>query len=279
MLGILAFNLALLVIPIGWAFLGSFHEWNPLDGTFRYVGIANYAELLSSATFWKSAVNTTVFGVTVIAFRVVLGLALAYALYSKLTRFKTFFRTVFYMPVVTPLVAVAYVWKLMYHPQIGAFNTFLGLDINWLYDSRFALATIILLTVWKDFGYAMILFLAGLHSLPEDALEAASVDGAGSWKRFWYVVLPLLRPMVLFVVVTSIITYLQTFVQVLVLTKGGPGTSTYILSYLLYDKAFLNYDFGYASALAFILLLVTGVLTFLFFRLVGGRSLFGRGTR
>lgn len=276
---ILAFNVVLLVIPIGIAFAGSFHQWNPLNSTFEFLGLQNYISLMSDATFWSTTRNTGIFGVVVIFFRVVLGLALACAVYAKTTRWKTLFRTLFYMPIVTPLVAVAYVWKLMYNPQTGAINSFLGLDINWLFDSSFALPAVMLMTIWKDFGYAFILFLAGLYSLPEDALEAASMDGASAWQRFRYIMLPLLKPMMLFVIVTSIISYLQAFVQVLVLTGGGPGTSTYIISYYLYEKAFVQYDFGYASAIAFVLLFATGLLTLLSFYLSGGKALFGRNTK
>jgi multiple sugar transport system permease protein len=212
------------------------------------------------------------FSAVVIFFRVALGLAIAAAIFSKVARGKTFFRTIFYMPTVTPLVAVAYVWQMMYNPQTGAINTFFGLDVNWLFDPQLALPSIMAMTIWKDFGYAVILFLAGLHSVPEDALEAASVDGAGAWQRFWRITFPLLAPMTVFVVITSIISYLQAFVQVLVLTKGGPGTSTQLISYLIYDKAFLKYDFGYASAAAFILLIITALLTLISFRLAAGRK-------
>ncbi len=258
---IMAFIVVLLIVPILVALQGSFHQWNPLNGTFNWVGLDNYVELFTDPAFAKASLNTAIFGVAAIAGRVLLGLAIAYALFSKLTRWKSFFRTVFYMPTITPLVAVAYVWKLMYNPQFGAINSIFGLDVNWLFDSRFSLLAIILMTIWKDFGYAVILLLAGLYSIPEDSLEAASVDGANAWQRFWYVILPLLRPMLFFVVITSLIAYLQAFVQVLVLTGGGPGTSTQIISYMIYEQAFVKYNFGYASAIAFILLLVTAALT------------------
>lgn len=264
--------LLLTAYPIGLAFVGSFHYWNPLSGAFDYVGLDNYTSLLMSGEFWGSMLRTGLFSAVVIFFRVALGLAIAVAIFSKLTRGKTLFRTIFYMPTVTPLVAVAYIWQMMYNPQTGAINTFFGLDINWLYDPHFALPSIMGMTIWKDFGYAVILFLAGLHSVPEDALEAASVDGASAWQRFWSITFPLLRPMTVFVVITSIISYLQAFVQVLVLTQGGPGTSTQLISYLIYDKAFVNYDFGYASAAAFILLIFTALLTLISFRLSAGRK-------
>ncbi len=266
---IVLFNLALLVIPVGIALSGSFHNWNPLNGTFDPVGWANYQRLFTDPRLIRSTINTVVFGVIVIVARVVLGLLLAVAIYSRTTRFKTLFRAVFYMPTVTPLVAVAYVWKVMYDPQVGAINSVFGLDINWLFDTRFALPSIIVMTIWKDFGYAVILFLAGLYSIPDDVMEAAQVDGANAWKRFWGVTLPLLRPMTIFVVITSLISYLQSFVQVLVLTKGGPGHSTYLISYLIYDEAFVKYNFGYASAIAFVLLIVIAGLTAISFAVSG----------
>ncbi|MCL3778289.1 MULTISPECIES: sugar ABC transporter permease [unclassified Actinomyces] len=273
---IITFNAVLLVYPIATALLGSFHQWNPLNGTYRWIGGENYTELLHDPTFWTSLTNTLYFSVVVIVARVVLGLALAYAIWSKVTRHKTFFRAVFYMPTVTPMVAIAYVWKMMYNPQVGVFHTFLGIDINWLYDSTWALPAVMLMTIWKDFGYAVILFLSALHSLPEDALEAAAVDGAGSWQRLRRIILPLLRPMTVFVVITSLISYAQAYVQILIMTQGGPGKSTFLISYIIFDEAFQQYDFGYASAIAFVLLIITAALTAVSFgvsaRHSGGRS-------
>ncbi|MGW6909680.1 carbohydrate ABC transporter permease [Streptomyces sp. NPDC054940] len=260
------FIVVLLLVPIAVALVGSLHSWNPLNETFEYLGLDNYRRLFADQEFWTSSVNTVVFGAGAIAGRVVLGLALAYALYSKLTRFKGFFRALFYMPTVTPLVAVAYVWQLMYNPRFGVIDTLFGLDINWLFDSRYAMPAVLLMTIWKDFGYAVILFLAGLYAIPDDVLEAASVDGANAWTRFRRIILPMLRPMTLFVVVTSTIGYLQAFVQVLVLTEGGPGTSTRLISYMIYDAAFVKYDFGYASAISFVLLIFTALLTWANFK-------------
>ncbi|MEE1619643.1 carbohydrate ABC transporter permease [Brachybacterium sp. J153] len=270
-LALIAFNLLLLVIPVGIAFAGSFHNWNPLSGVYDPVGLDNYVRMVQDPRLLQSITNTTAFGVVVIVARVVIGLALALAIFSRATRFKTFFRALFYMPTVTPLVAVAYVWKMMYDPQVGAINAIFGLDVNWLFDTSFALPAIMLMTIWKDFGYAVILFLAGLYSLPEDVMEAAQMDGANAWQRFRRITFPLLRPMTIFVVITSLISYLQAFIQVLVLTKGGPGSSTFLLSYLIYDEAFVKYNFGYASAVAFALFVVTAVLTLLSFAATGMR--------
>ena len=179
--------------------------------------------------------NTVIFSVVVIVFRVGLGLGIAYAIYSTLIKHKSFFRAVYYMPVVTPMVAVAFVWKFMYNPQIGIINKIFGLDINWLMN----------------------------------VMEAAQVDGASGWQKFRYITLPLLKPMTLFVVITSIISYIQAYVQILIMTEGGPGTSTYLASYIIYDEAFVKYNFGYASALSFVLFVITAVLTVLSFKVSG----------
>ncbi len=269
-MGFLVLYLGLfMVIPMIMAAVGSLHQWNPLNETWRWLGIENYIRMFSYPTFWQSMINTVVFCVVVVFFRVLLGLSVAYALNSKLMKCRTFFRTVFYMPTVTPLVAVAYVWMIMYNPQFGLIDKVLGIDINWLYDSRFALPALMAMTVWKDFGYAVILFLSGLMSLPSDCYESSEIDGANAWQTFRYITLPLLRPTMLFVVVTSIISYLQAYVPVLVMTKGGPGTSTYLSSYLVYDQAFKQYNFGYASAISMFILLLTAVFTVISFRVTG----------
>ncbi len=263
------FFMLFLIIPIGIAFAGSFHEWNPLSGTYRFLGFENYKEVFTSALFGKSMLNTLIFSVVVIIFRVGLGLGIAYAIYSSLVKYKSFFRAVYYMPVVTPMVAVAFVWKFMYNPQIGTINQIFGLDVNWLMNPKTALIAVIIMTIWKDFGYAVVMFMAGLYSLPSDALEAANVDGASAWQTFRYITFPLLKPMTLFVVITSIISYIQAYVQILIMTEGGPGTATYLASYIIYDEAFVKYNFGYASALSFVLFIITAVFTWLSFRVSG----------
>ena len=267
--GMILFYTVFLLVPIGIAFAGSFHEWNPLSGIYRFNGIENYVSVFTSALFGKSMLNTLIFSVVVIFFRVGLGLAIAIAIYSNLIKHKSFFRAIYYMPVVTPMVAVACVWKFLYNPQIGAINQILGLDINWLMNPKTALLAIMIMTIWKDFGYAVVMFMAGLYSLPSDAMEAARVDGASSWQTFKYLTLPLLKPMTLFVVITSIISYIQAYVQVLILTEGGPGTATYLSSYIIYNEAFVKYNFGYASAMSFVLFVITAVFTWLSFRVSG----------
>lgn len=264
------FFIVFLIIPIGIAFAGSFHEWNPLSGTYKFLGLENYKQVFTSKLFGKSMFNTVIFSVVVIVFRVGLGLGIAYAIYSTLIKHKSFFRAVYYMPVVTPMVAVAFVWKFMYNPQIGIINKIFGLDINWLMNPKTALIAVIIMNHLEGFlDMRLSCIWHGLYSLPADVMEAAQVDGASGWQKFRYITLPLLKPMTLFVVITSIISYIQAYVQILIMTEGGPGTSTYLASYIIYDEAFVKYNFGYASALSFVLFVITAVLTVLSFKVSG----------
>ena len=199
-------------------------------------------------------------------------MAIAYAINSTLVKYKGFFRAIYYMPVVTPMVAVAFVWKFMYNPQIGTINRLFGLHVNWLMNPKTALLAVMIMTIWKDFGYAVVMYMAGLYSLPSDSMEAAKVDGANAWQTFKYITLPLLKPMTLFVVITSIISYIQAYVQILIMTEGGPGTTTYLASYIIYDEAFVKYNFGYASALSFVMFVITAICTWLSFRISGSNE-------
>lgn len=264
---IIIFNICFVILPIGIAFAGSFHQWNPLKGTYKYLGFENYINVFTSELFWRSMGNTVIFTAVAVTFRIILGLGIACALYSSLIKHKILYRTIFYMPTVTPLIAVAFVWKIMYNPQIGLINRLTGLDINWLFNGKYALGAVLVMTIWKDFGYAVVLFLAGLYSLPKDCFEAAKIDGASGWKLFRYVTFPLLKQNTLFVVVTSIITYMQSYVQVMVMTEGGPGTKTYLSTYLIYNEAFEKYNFGYASAISFTMFVLIAFFSILSFRI------------
>jgi multiple sugar transport system permease protein len=171
------------------------------------------------------------------------------------------------MPTITPLVAVSLVWVWMFDPQFGLVDKVTGLDINWLQDPKWALPAVIIMTIWKDFGYATVLYLAALMNVPTDVIEASEIDGANGWQRFWKITLPLVKPTTVFVLITSLINYFQAYVQILMMTEGGPGDKTYTISYLIYDRAFVNYDFGTASAMSVILFVITGVLSFISLRL------------
>ncbi len=266
---LLVFFLLFFVLPIFMVFGGSFFQWNPLKGQFKFLGLENWQRVFTNDLFWRSMGNTVFFAAVATVFRVVLGLALASALYSRLIRHKSLYRVLYYLPTITPLVAVTFVWKFIFDPRIGLLNQMLGTDINWLFDSKYAMAAILILTIWKDFGYAVIILLGGLCALPQDCYEAAEVDGAGAWQRFRALTLPLLKPTILFIVITSLISYFQTYIPVMVLTRGGPGTQTYLASYLIYDQAFVKYNFGYASALSFVLFIFIAIFTGISFKISG----------
>lgn len=261
-----------LIYPIYKAFAGSLHDWNPLIDKYDFVGLENFKSVLTNSLFWDSMRNTMVFSFFSVAFRIVIGLGLAMLLTSKLTRFRTFFQGLFYMPTITPLVAVSFVWMWMFDPQFGLINKIFQLDINWLKDSSWALPAVIIMTIWKDFGYATVIFMGGLMGLPEEVFEAADIDGASKWQKFLKVTWPLLKPTTLFVIITSLITYLQAYVQILIMTEGGPGTSTYVISYLIFDEAFVKYNFGTASAMAIILFVIIAILTALMFKVTAERK-------
>lgn len=258
---LILFFAAFFFVPILMAFLGSFHQWNPLKGQYLWNGLTNWEMILHSNLFWQSMGNTVWFSAVAVVARVIIGLLLASALYSGLTKWKALFRTLYYLPTITPMVAVAFVWKFMYQPQFGLLNQLLGTKINWLFDARYAMSAILFLTIWKDFGYAVVILLGGMYSLPTDCFEAAEIDGATAWQRFRAITLPLLKPTIVFIVITSLISYFQTYIPVMVLTQGGPGTKTYLASYIIYDQAFVKYNFGYSSAISFILFLIIALLT------------------
>lgn len=263
------FFLLFFAVPIGIAFIGSFHQWNPLKQQFDFLGMRNWNRIFANGLFWHSMKNTFVFAMIAVFFRVILGLILAHVLHSKLIKHKSVYRTLYYLPTITPMVAVAFVWKFIFDPRIGLLNRLLNSDINWLYDGRYALAAMLILTIWKDFGYAVVILLGGLYSLPTECFEAAEIDGANSWQRFTRLTLPLLRPMVLFVIIVSLISYFQAYIPVMVLTQGGPGTQTYLVTYLIYKEAFSKYNFGYASALSFIVFVFIAILTAVTFKISG----------
>jgi len=262
-----------MVYPISKAFIGSFYDWNPLIDQFNFVGLNNFKEVIGDGLFWDSIKNTLLFTSFSVLFRLVIGLGLAMLLYSKLAKYKSFFNGMFYMPTITPLVAVSFVWMWMFNPQFGLINNIFHSDINWLNDPKHALPAITIMTIWKDFGYATVIFLAGLMGLPKDVYEAADVDGASGFKKFTNITLPLLKPTTIFILITSLISYLQAYVQILIMTEGGPGTSTYVISYLIFDEAFVKYNFGTASAMSMILFVIIAILTAIMFKVTGERKM------
>jgi multiple sugar transport system permease protein len=237
----------------------------------RLVGWANYSRLLHEPLFWRALVNTIYFVCVGGPLSVLVSLAAALLVSSKLTRFPTVWRTIFFAPVVTTLVAVAIVWRYLYHTRYGAFNYVLGClglaPIDWLGDARWAMFAIILLAVWKNFGYNMVIFLAGLQSIPDELFEAARIDGAGPWYTFWKIKLPLLAPTFFFVGLTTMIGYFQLFAEPYVMTQGGPLEHTYSLVMYMYEEGFRFWRIGFASAIAFVLFVIILAATALQVRL------------
>ena len=232
----------------------------------RFIGWANCYRLLRSPEFWNALKNTFIFALVGGPLTVGASLAAAMLVNAKLTRFRGFFRTVYFIPFVTTLVAVAIVWRYLYHPQYGLLNYVLGwfgIDpIDWLGDPRWAMPAIILMAVWKNFGYNMLIFIAGLQSIPDELYEAARIDGAGALKQFRHVTLPMLAPTTLFVAVITMIGFFQLFSEPYVMTQGGPLRATTSIVLLMYEEGFRWWRMGAAAAIAFFLfaLIAAGTL-------------------
>ena len=226
----------------------------------RFVGLSNYTQLLQTPLFWQAFGNTLYFVVVGVPLSIGVSLGAALLLHSRLARFKAFFRTALFAPVVTTLVAVAVIWRYLFNTRYGLLNYALGgmgiQPIDWLGDPHWAMPAIIVFAVWKNFGYNMIILLAGLQSIPEDLYEAARIDGASIWRQFRYVTLPMLAPILLMVSILTIAGYFQLFAEPYVMTQGGPLQSTVSVLYLMYEEGFKWWNLGSASAVAFVLFLV-----------------------
>jgi multiple sugar transport system permease protein len=237
----------------------------------RFIALENYATLLRSEVFWTAFLNTLYFAVAGGPLTVAASLAAALLVNAKAARFKPLFRTIYFAPVVTTLVAVAIVFRFLYHPRFGMINRVLesiGLHgVDWLSDPLLAMPAIIAVAVWKNFGYNMIIFIAGLQNIPDELYEAARIDGAGEWKQFRHITLPMLGPTFLFVGIVTAIGYLQLFAEPYVMTHGGPLNRTLSAVMLMYQQGFKFFRMGYAAAVAFLLFLTIAAATALQMRL------------
>jgi multiple sugar transport system permease protein len=234
-------------------------------GNARFVGAANYARLMHDPVFWKALVNTFYFALVGGPLTVAASLGAALLLSSKLVRWQGFFRTVYFAPFVTTLVAVAIVWKYLYHPQYGLLNFALGKlgvgRIDWLGDPHWAMPAIIVMSVWKNFGYNMLIFVAALQSVPQELYEAAELDGAGPVKRFWHITVPMLGPALAFVGIVTMIGYFQLFSEPYVMTQGGPLRATTSVVLYMYEEGFRWWRMGFAAAIAFVLFIIIAIAT------------------
>lgn len=260
-LGILTFQVGPIIISL----VISFTDWDGLTPA-AFVGLSNYFRVTVDPLFAKTMANTVLFTVWAVPLTVGAALALALLLESSKLRGRAFFRTVFFTPYITSSVAIGLVWTQFYAPE-GTLNNLLGMfgveGPNWLTSLNFAMPAVIAVAVWQGMGYPMVILLAGLQGIPRPLYEAAELEGASSWRKFWSITLPLLTPHLFFVIITQFITSFQIFAVIYVMTRGGPGNGTNVLIYYLYQNAFTFGHMGYASAMAWLLFLMISAITIL----------------
>ncbi|WP_410791860.1 carbohydrate ABC transporter permease [Kribbella sp. C-35] len=265
-LGVLFFQLA----PVAASLVVSLTNWSGLNKP-KFLAFDNYKELFTADdTFWPSLKNTVIFTLAVVVLTIGIGLALA-VLCNQKVKGIGIFRTLYYSPAVTNVVAIGFVWFWLYDPDNGLFNSTLktvGIDgPAWLSDTKTALIAVIIVAIWQGVGYPMVILLAGLQSIDQSLLEAATVDGASAWRRFWSVVVPLLTPSLFFLTITQFITSFQVFGIIYVMTSGGPNNATSVFIFHIYEAAFGHGRLGYASAMGWVLFVIVGVVTAVQWRL------------
>ncbi len=269
-LGVLIF----IVFPVFFALYMSFQDWNGVTSP-RFVGWGNFHDIFADSLFWITLRNTAVYTLLTVPTGVAFSLGVAALLHQRV-RGLALFRTAMFIPVVTSLLAVAVIWKWIYDYNNGLINDILSLlnlnQIPWLGDPTWAMIGLAILGVWQGFGLTAIILLAALQGVPVSLLEAASIDGANAWRRFWSITVPLIAPALLFVAITSFIASFQVFAQVYYMTAGGPNYGTTVLNFLVYQRAFTQNRFGAASALAYILFAIIFVVTMIQLRLSRGAT-------
>jgi len=257
--------------PIVNSAVGSAFDWNALSGQLKFVGIKNYKDLLADEIIPKSFINTFYLTFWAVLIKTVFGFLAALCV-GQVVKGKGFYRTVYFIPTVCTMVATSFMFRLLFQPEAGVVNSVLSfLHIyapGWLEDPKWAMNTVILYTSWKDFGYVFLIFLAGLQGIPKDLMEAATIDGASTFKRMWNIILPLLKPITVYNIVSQVIGSLQIFTSIMIMTNnprstmmGGPMNATTTTGLYIYQKAFLDYNFGYASAIAVVLFVVIMLFT------------------
>ena len=248
-----------IIIPVICSFSLSFTKWDLLNPV-QFVGFKNYSELFHQALFWKILLNTIVFALSTSVFGVIIPLILAYVLNNKI-RGSEFYKSAYFLPFITPMVVIGIIWSWIFDPNIGLLNQVLNIHINWLYDTKFAMPALIMVSVWKLIGYNMIIFLSSLSAISQSLFEAAKIDGANSFQIFKNITIPMLSPTIFFVVIITAISSFQVFDLIYLMTQGGPFDSTNVLVYSIYKEAFEYFNVGRASAIAYVLFVIILVLT------------------
>ena len=267
--GVIIFSTFTLAAVIFAMYL-TFHRWSVIEPEKPFVGLQNYEDMIHDERFVQSVLNTIYFTGASVPVTMAIGLMLALLLNQPI-RGRAIFRTAYYLPVLTPFVVSALLWKWLYNGQFGLFNFYLlkahliDEPLLWLSDKNLAMPAVVLMTIWTGVGFSMVVYLAGLQSIPAHMYESAKLDGAGVLKRIRYITIPMLRPTTVFLLVIGIIGSLQVFTQIFIMTSGGPVNKTTTMVYYMYLWAFKFYDMGYASTLAFALFVM--LLAFTAFQL------------
>ena len=247
-----------IIIPIFCSFALSFADWDLLND-ITFVGLDNYKSVLSEPEFLQILINTFVYAISTTVFAVIIPLIIASILNTKI-RGAEAFKTIYFLPFITPAVVIAIVWAWIFDPNIGLVNNLLNTHYSWLYSTTFAMPVLIFISVWKLIGYNVVLFLTGFSTINQDVYEAAKIDGANSKQTFLKITVPLLRPTIYFVTTVTAISSFQIFDLIYVMTQGGPAGSTDVIVYSIYKYAFEYFDIGKSCALAYILFVIILVL-------------------
>lgn len=242
----------------------SFTDWDFMTNDFNFVGLENYFNLFTQDSFMQALLNTFYFGIGTVIPTIALGLGFA-LFFRKKFKGSALYQLMIFSPWVTPTIAVSIVWSLLYEPQFGVINkvlNFFGIPgLDWLQSSQTAMLAVIIMTVWKLVGWTMIFYIGALEKVPDSLYEAASIDGANAWQKFRYVTLPMVSSTNFFLVVVNTISSVQAYDQIKILTQGGPSGSTRTLLYLFFQQGFEQFDMGSATAIAFIILIITILLS------------------
>ena len=259
-------TLIFIIIPIMCSFSLSFTNWDLLNN-IEFVGLQNYKEIFLEKEFLQILINTIVYALSTTFFAVIIPLIIASVLNNKI-RGAELFKTIYFLPFITPAIVIAIVWSWIFDPNIGLINTLFKTNLTWLFDTRLAMPVLIFISVWKLIGYNVILFLTGFTTINENIYEAARIDGASEKEIFKYITLPLLKPTIYFVTLITAISSFQVFDLIYVLTSGGPNDATNVLVYSIYKYAFEYFDIGKSCALAYILFFIIFILALLQKKLV-----------
>ena len=247
-----------IIIPIFCSFLLSFTNWDLLN-EITFTGFDNYKAVLSEPEFLQILINTFVYAISTTFFAVIIPLFIASALNTKI-RGSEVYKTIYFLPFITPAVVIAIVWSWIFDPNIGLVNTLFKTHLTWLFDTRLAMPVLIFVSVWKLIGYNVVLFLTGFSTINQNVYEAAKIDGAGENEIFWNITVPLLKPTIYFVTLVTAISSFQIFDLIYVMTSGGPDNSTNVIVYSVYKYAFEYFDIGKSCALAYILFVIIFIL-------------------